>query len=135
MGSNYYRNSRSKYNAKKIEVNGMKFDSKKEYERWNELLLLQRAGKISGLQRQVKFDLIPNQFIDVTEYTPKTHKQKTVKKLVERSISYVADFVYTQDGNKVVEDVKGYRQASAYTVFVIKRKLMLWVHGIRIIEI
>lgn len=135
MAFNYNRSSRSKYNANKVVSDGITFDSKKEFARWNELLLLQRAGKINNLKRQVKFELIPNQYIETIEYTPKTHKQKTVKKLVERSTSYIADFVYTQDGKQVVEDVKGYREANAYNIFVIKRKLMLYIHGIKVIEI
>ena len=118
---------RSKYSNKKIEVNGMKFDSRKEYIRWCELSLLERAGKITDLQRQVKFILIP------TQYEPYTvNKNGTLKrgKMIERECSYIADFVYTENGNKVVEDVKGFRTAD----YKIKRKLMLNVHGIRIKE-
>lgn len=104
----------NKYGAKKITdpVTGEKFDSKKEYYRWCELRLLQRAGKIADLQRQVKYELIP--------------KQKG-----ERACTYLADFVYKDsNGNTVVEDTKGVR-TDAYRI---KRKLMLWVHGIRIKE-
>lgn len=125
----------TKYHSKKITVDGIEFDSTKEARRYGELKLLQRAGKISNLQMQVKYELIPNQYIEATEYTPKTHKPKTVNKLVERSANYIADFVYEQDGETVVEDVKGYRDSTAYAVFVLKRKLMLWVHGIRIREV
>ena len=118
---------RSKYHSKKIEVNGMTFDSRKEYIRWCELSLLERAGKITDLQRQVKFILIP------TQYEPYTvNKNGTLKrgKMIERECSYIADFVYTENGNKVVEDVKGFRTAD----YKIKRKLMLNIHGIRIKE-
>ena len=118
---------RSKYSNKKIQADGMTFDSRKEYIRWCELSLLERAGKITDLQRQVKFILIP------TQYEPYTvNKNGTLKrgKMIERECSYIADFVYTENGNKVVEDVKGFRTAD----YKIKRKLMLNVHGIRIKE-
>ena len=104
----------NKYGAKKITdpATGYVFDSKAEFIRWCELRILERAGKISDLKRQVKYELIP--------------KQKG-----ERACTYLADFVYKDsDGNTVVEDTKGVR-TDAYRI---KRKLMLWVHGIRIKE-
>ena len=119
--------SRSKYHSKKIEVDGMTFDSRKEHRRWCELCQLERVGKITELQRQVKYILIPSQ------YEPSTiGKNDAVKrgKMIERECSYVADFVYTEKGNLVVEDVKGFKTAD----YKIKRKLMLHVHGIRIKE-
>lgn len=79
--------------------------------------LLERAGTIQNLQRQVKFELIPSQRID--------------GKVIERPCTYIADFVYTENGKMVVEDTKGFRT----TDYIIKRKLLLWVHGIRIQEI
>ena len=112
-----------KYNNKKVVVNGITYDSKKEYARHCDLMLMERAGLISQLQRQVKYELIPTQRID--------------GKVVERPISYIADFVYYKDGGLVVEDVKGYRDpaSAGYAKFVIKRKLMLWIHKIRITEV
>lgn len=107
----------SKYHSKKSVVNGIEFDSKKEANRYFELSLLERAGMISDLQRQVKFELIPSQRID--------------GKVVERSVSYVADFVYKQHGKTVVEDTKGFKTKD----YIIKRKLMLYIHGIRVKEI
>lgn len=107
----------SKYHSRKITVDGKVFDSKKEYLRFCDLSLLERAGEITDLQRQVKFELIPSQRID--------------GKVVERPCTYVADFVYKQAGEKIVEDTKGFRT----TDYIIKRKLMLWVHGIRIREV
>ena len=102
----------SKYGNKKTYGH----DSKKEARRAQELWLLQRAGQISTLRQQVTFELIPAQYIN--------------GKCVERACRYVADFVYTQDGKTVVEDVKGYKTPD----YIIKRKLMLHVHGIRILE-
>ena len=102
----------SKYGNRKIKApDGQVFDSVKEYHRWGCLRLMERAGKISDLKRQVRFELIPKQD-------------------GERAITYVADFTYMEDGKLVVEDCKGFR-TDAYKM---KRKLMLWVHGIRIKE-
>lgn len=113
----------NKYNAHKKEYDGIAFDSKKEADRYAELKLLERAGQISNLQRQVQYLLVPNQYID--------------GKCVERSIKYIADFTYTQNGKVVVEDVKGYRDPSSagYAKFVIKRKLMLYTYGIKVKEV
>ena len=107
----------SKYHSKKITRDGITFDSVKEYKRYQELALLERAGQVSDLQRQVKFELIPSQRIN--------------GKVVERACTYIADFVYYQDGRKVVEDTKGFKTKD----YIIKRKLMLHVHGIRIKEV
>lgn len=107
----------SKYHSRKVTRDGMTFDSTKEYRRYCELLLLERAGAIAELQRQVKFELIPSQRIG--------------GKVIERACSYIADFVYIENGKKVVEDTKGFRTPD----YIIKRKLMLWVHGIRIKEV
>ena len=108
-----------KYHNKKVFRDGETFDSVKEYHRWIELCLLEKGGVISDLQRQVKYVLIPS--------------QKEGKKTIERECSYRADFVYTDNetGETVVEDVKGMRTE----VYKIKRKLMLWVHHIKIVEV
>ena len=107
----------AKYGNRKIIRDGIEFDSIKECQRYCELKLMQRAGVISDLQLQVPFELIPTQRID--------------GKVVERAVNYIADFVYKQDGQTVVEDTKGMRTKD----YIIKRKLMLWVHGIRIREV
>ena len=123
-----FRSNSTKYNSRKIERDGFTFDSLKEYRRFCELRLLEKAGQITDLQRQVKFELIPAQ------YEPDTiGKRGGVKrgKLIERECCYVADFVYTQDEKRIVEDTKGFKTKD----YIIKRKLMLWVHGIRIKEV
>lgn len=107
----------SKFKAKKVHRNGLTFDSKAEYDRWCQLRLLEKAGIISELQRQVKYSLLP--------------AQKIGGKTVERAASYIADFVYQRDGETVVEDVKGVKTPE----YVLKRKLMLYLHGIRIREV
>ena len=109
----------SKYGNRKITPpGGEKFDSMKEYNRWGQLKLLQRAGKISGLERQVKFLLLPVQ-------------RDEQGKLLEHARSYVADFVYTDDkGNRIVEDCKGCKT----DVYKLKKAMMLYFHRIRIKE-
>ena len=106
-----------KYKNRKLTIDGEVFDSHKEYARYRELALLERAGQISDLKRQVKYELIPSQRIG--------------GKVVEKPCAYIADFVYTENGETVVEDTKGYRTKD----YIIKRKLMLHVHGIRIKEV
>ena len=111
---------KSKYGAQKTEYDGIVFDSKREALRWRELALLQRAGEITDLRRQVKFILVPAQ-VDENG------------KIAERAVSYVADFVYSdmRSGETVVEDAKGMHTRE----YIIKRKLMRYVHGIRIREV
>ena len=122
----------SKYHSRKITIDGETFDSQKEYRRYRELLLLQRAGAITELKRQVEYVLIPAQ----REPDKVGVRGGIIKgKTIEQKCSYIADFVYQENGKTVVEDVKGYKQSTAYAVFVIKRKLMLYVHGIKIKEI
>lgn len=130
---------RRKYGNKKTIVGGKEFDSKKESCRFQELQLLQRSGQIQNLQTQVKYVLIPAQreaIFEVYKSGPNKGRRKTGK-VIEHECSYVADFVYTQDGETVVEDVKGYRDPSsaAYAKFVIKRKLMLERYGIQVKEV
>lgn len=121
-----------KYGNKKITVDGVTFDSRKEYLRWCELCLLEKAGQIADLQRQVKYELIPAQYEEYERYSEKTGKRlKNGLRCVEKECSYIADFVYRQDGQTVVEDTKGYKTEA----YIIKRKLMLYIHGIRVHEI
>lgn len=112
---------KSKYGSRKVEINGIKFDSKKEARRFQELSLLERAGAIKDLKMQVKFVLIPAQYAEIDGK----------RKCVERECAYKADFVYTENGEQVVEDTKGFKTKD----YIIKRKLMLYVHGIRIKEV
>lgn len=121
-----------KYGNKKITVDGVTFDSKKEYLRWCELCLLEKAGHITDLRRQVKYELIPAQYEEYERYSEKTGKHlKNGLRCVEKECSYIADFVYKQDGKTVVEDTKGVRTEA----YIIKRKMMLYFHGIRILEV
>lgn len=124
-----------KYHNKKIIVDGLCFDSKKEAKRYSELKLLEQAGVISNLKRQVKYILIPEQREDSKEVYKKGPNKGKLKKgnLLERECSYLADFTYIDGESQqlVVEDTKGMRTHE----YIIKRKLMLKVYGIRIQEI
>ena len=126
-----------KYGNEKIEVDGIQFDSKKEARRYLELTLLQQAGEIEALELQKEFELIPAQYENFERYGKTGKRLKDGKRCIEQSCTYKADFVYLQNGQQVVEDVKGFRdpRSAGYAKFVIKRKLMLWRYGIRIIEI
>lgn len=118
-----------KYRNKKITVGGETFDSKREYNRWCELKLAERAGEITELRRQVKFVLIPSQREKV--WNDKKNRFEDGK-VIEREVSYVADFTYKNRlGFEVVEDSKGFRTKD----YVLKRKMMLYFHGIKIHEI
>lgn len=103
----------NKFFAKKTEVDGIKFDSLKESRRWAELKLMERAGLITDLARQKRFNLAVNGVL---------------------VCAYVADHVYIEKGEEVVEDVK-----STYTrknpVYVLKKKLMKACLGIEIREV
>lgn len=115
----------AKYNNTKYKG----YDSIREYRRAQELKLLEKKGIISDLQKQCKYELIPAQY----EYyeVKGVRKMLQKRKLLEKSLSYYADFVYYRDGELVVEDAKGMKTKE----YIIKRKLMLSVHGIRIKEV
>lgn len=110
----------NKYSNKKVKIDGMTFDSKKEYHRWIELKLLEKVGSIEDLRRQVKYVLVPSQKDDRG-------------KIIEREVSYIADFVYfdSRASEYVVEDTKGFKTKD----YIIKRKLLLHEYGIRIKEV
>ena len=122
---------RNKYQAIKTCVNGIEFDSRKEARRYQELLLLQRAGAILNLRRQVKYILIPAQYEFYERYGKKGQELKPGRILLEKECAYIADFVYEENGKEIVEDTKGIKTKD----YIIKRKLMLFMHGIRIKEV
>ncbi len=119
-----------KYRNKKVIIDGITFDSHKEARRYSELTSLARAGEISELQRQVEYILVPSQTENIL-YTDKRGKDRLKTKVIERPIKYIADFVYRdKTGCIVVEDVKGKKTKE----YIIKRKLMLYLQGIKIKE-
>lgn len=105
---------KNKYKNKKVFLNGIEFDSKKEANRYKELKLLEMAGKITNLQLQPKFELIP-----------------TIRKdWLPRTIAvtnYKADFMYTETetGNSIVEDVKGFKTDT----YQLKKKMFIHLYG------
>lgn len=123
--------SRSKYGNHRVFRYGQWFDSEHEADRFFELSMLQRAGRISDLQTQVPFELIPTQRDPAT-----VGKRGGIKpgKCIEKSCVYYADFVYKdKDGTQIVEDAKS--PATRTEAYKIKKKLMLYRHGIRIVEV
>lgn len=119
----------SKYGAKKTEIDGIVFDSKKEANYYIKLKAMEQAGEISELDLQKPFELIPVQ----REPSTFTKKGKEVLgKVIERKCCYVADFWYKdKDGVCHCVDTKGFKTAD----YKIKKKLMLWRYGIKIEEV
>ena len=116
----------NKYNARKCRMGDEVYDSKKEMQRHQELLLLEKTGQIQGLKRQVVFHLLPTQRETVMKKgVPKSGR------VLEREVLYTADFVYMENGKLVVEDVKGVKTRD----YILRRKMMLYFHGIRIREV
>jgi hypothetical protein len=107
---------RGKYNARKVEIDGHKFDSAAEARRYQDLKLAEKAGEIRDLELQHKFPLVVND--------------------IKVGI-YLCDFIYREvsSGRVVVEDVKGYRKGGAYAMFRLKAKLVSAIYGIKITEI
>lgn len=129
------KNKVSKYSSRKVEVDGIVFDSKKEAQRYSQLKALEASGAISDLQRQKKYILIPTQREWNNEMYKKGPRKGEFKKgkVLEKECSYVADFVYidNKNGELVVEDTKGFRTRD----YIIKRKLMLYIRGIIVREV
>lgn len=106
----------NKYHNKKVEYDGIKFDSEKEKNRYIGLKQLERLGIIQNLQRQVKYELQPSFKLN----------GKTI-----RSITYIADFVYIQDGVEIIEDTKGFKTKE----YLLKKKLFEYKYQKEIKEI
>lgn len=117
--------AKNKYRNKKTTEFGIEFDSRREALRYVELRIMQAAGEIENIKVQHSFQLLPSM---------KKTKENTYWERSERGVVYIADFTYNKGGLLVVEDVKSpiTRKSPAY---VLKRKLMLYMHGISIVEI
>lgn len=122
--------TRSKYHNNKITLGGETYDSMKEYYRYLDLVMLQKAGEIKDLRRQVKYVLLEAQR---EPDTIGARGGKKKGKLLEREVAYIADFVYidAKTGETVVEDTKGMKTPE----YIIKRKMMLYFHHIKIKEV
>lgn len=101
----------TKYGNRVVIVDGERFDSAGEYARWRELRLLERAGELTDLRRQVPYELVP------ALHRP-GHR-------TEPALRYVADFVYQEGDRMIAEDFKGYDGESTWRL---KRRLFLWLH-------
>lgn len=129
-----YYQKRSKYGNRKITIDNITFDSRHEACRYQELMILQKTGEISDLELQKKYILIPSQYETSTETFKKgAHKGENKRgKCIEKECTYLADFVYRDvTGQLIVEDAKGMKTE----VYKIKKKLMLYIHGIRVREV
>ena len=125
---------RPKYGNKRVEYNGEKFDSKRELNRYLYLLQAQREGKISNLERQVRFELLP----PVLEEYEVQLKTKTVTKTrtKQRAVTYACDFRYVKDNETIVEDVKSSpSQTTQDKGYVLRKKMMLALKGIEVKEV
>ena len=122
---------RSKYGARKVEIDGMTFDSKKEARYYLFLREAERKGEISGLRMQVPYELIPAIHEKVTVHL-KT-KDKEVERCIQKAVHYIADFVYYDNatGKEEVVDVKGIRTEG----YKLKKKMMLAFKGIALTEV
>lgn len=107
----------SKYHNRKTVRHGITFDSKHEADRYDELRLLLKAGKIHDLKLQQTYKLV--------------EAQRTPTGAAVRAVTYIADFVYTRDGKTIVEDAKGFKTKD----YIIKKKLMLERFGIWVEEV
>lgn len=128
----------SKYHSKKTPCSyGHVHDSRTEANRCNVLHQLQQMKKISRLETQKKYVLIPAQRAKGNGFYTKGKNKGKPKpgKVIEKECAYYADFVYYKDGELIVEDVKGMKKGGAYELYKIKRKLMLERYGIRIKEV
>lgn len=121
----------NKYRNKGIEIDGIYFTSRAE-SKWYKIFKNQKAsGEIKDFKMQVPFELVPAQKAPATKFD-KSGNPKTVEKVVELAVKYVADFVVEEnDGTKTVYDVKGFPDQK----WPIKRKLMRYVHGIAVQEV
>lgn len=125
----FRRKKGQKYNNKKVEFQGMTFDSKREFERYLVLMDAQKKGIISGLERQVKFELLPQ--ITEEEVVHLKTKDKIVEKVVQQAVHYICDFKYVKDGKIVIEDVK-IAKSLLPPEYILKEKMMRYLNGITI---
>ena len=121
------KRSGNKYGNKKLVIDGVTWDSKREYQRWLVLRQAEADGLICKLERQPKFELIPA--IKETYVKHLKTKDKVCERTAQLPITYTADFSYFKDGVRVIEDVK----ASKFMLpkeFVLKAKMMKYFHNI-----
>lgn len=128
----------SKYHNKRVKIDGIWFDSKKEGNHYLYLKQLRDQGRISNLRMQVPFVLLPPVYAEkeIVKELKKGPKVCTKKFCVQRKTEYYADFVYTDNatGKDVVVDVKS-KATAAKEAYRLKKKMMLALLGISITEV
>ena len=120
---------RPKYGNKKVEYQGKLFDSKREMQRYIVLKEAEEKGLISDLRTQITFELIPAITEEYVEHLKTKDKIKT--RVLQRAVTYTADFVYVKNGEEIVEDVK-ISKALIPKEFALKEKIFFWKYGKRI---
>lgn len=129
MSFNFNFSGVSKYRNKRVAVDEITFDSKKESRIYLDLKAQKETGEIKDFKMQVPFELIPNQKEIVTAFDKKGRPIQK-ERVVELAIKYLADFVvYHNDGEVTVVDAKGFQ---GNQVWILKRKLLLFRHGLKI---
>ena len=123
---------RSKYKNTKVEYQGIKFDSKREMQRYIVLKDAETKGIIQGLQMQVKYELIPA--VRETYVKHLKTKDKECERTLQLPITYTCDFAYVKDNELVVEDVK-ISKSMLPKEYVLKKKMMFALKGIKIREV
>lgn len=121
--------NRNKYGAKKMTIGGKTFDSKKEGLYYLKLREMELRGEIKNLRRQVPFELLPAVYRE--EVVHLKTKDKVVRRCVQKAVTYIADFVYTKNGEEVIVDTKGFRTKD----YILKKKMMLALLGLTITEV
>ena len=129
LGRGFKREKGKKYNNTKVEYDGIKFDSKKEMQRYIVLKDAENSGVISNLELQVKYELIPAVREEYIEHLKTKDKVKT--RTLQLPITYTCDFQYLKDGVLIVEDVKASPKMLPKE-FVLKEKMMFALKGIKI---
>lgn len=120
---------RPKYGNKKVEYQGKLFDSKREMQRYVVLKEAEEKGLISDLRTRITFELIPAITEEYVEHLKTKDKIKT--RVLQRAVTYKADFVYIKDGEEIIEDVK-ISKALIPKEFALKEKIFFWKYGKRI---
>ena len=128
FGRGFKREKVKKYNNTKVEYDGIKFDSKKEMQRYIVLKDAENSGVISNLELQVKYELIPAVREEYIEHLKTKDRVKT--RTLQLPITYTCDFQYLKDGVLIVEDVKASPNMAAIDKsFILKEKLFRWKFG------
>lgn len=132
FGRGFKREKGKKYNNTKVEYEGIKFDSKKEMQRYLVLKDAEDKGIISDLKLQVRFELIPAVKEEYLEHLKTKDKIKT--RTLQLPITYTCDFQYIKDGETIIEDIKASPKMLPKE-YTLKKKMMFALKGVKIKEV